>query len=142
MSFFSVSAGLIGHFFTSLFGNKGAIAQKILHEAGSFVNLAGPIVAEVDAEVRALPDQGKSIQSIEGFLKKYESDAAKVSSIAQSLAGLPSADLWHNLAVIALQTLVPAGTAGSLLNLAVELAYNIFKQSRVAPVAAPVPAAA
>lgn len=134
LSFFSV----IGHFFTSLFGNNGALAQKILHEAGSFVNLAQPIVAEVEAQIKALPDQGKSVQSIESFLSKYDTDAAKVSTVAQSLSRLPSTDLWHNLAVTALGTLAPKGTAGSLLNLAVELAYNIYKKSK----AVPVPAAA
>jgi hypothetical protein len=61
---------------------------------------------------------------------------AKVSDIAQSLSGLPSVDLWHNLAVIVLGAAAPKGTAGSLLNLAVELAYNIYKQSKAAPVPA------
>jgi hypothetical protein len=57
--------------------------------------------------------------------------------IALSLSGLPSADLWKNLAVAALGALVPGGTAASLLNLAVELAYNIYKRSKaVAPVTA------
>jgi hypothetical protein len=73
LSFFSG----IGHFFTSLFGNKGDIAQKILHEAASFVNMALPIVAEVEAEIKALPDHGKSIQAIEGFLRKHLPDASE-----------------------------------------------------------------
>lgn len=125
---------VIGHFFASLFGAKGALAQKILHDASSFVTLAEPIVAEVETEIKALPDQGKSVQAIEGFLAKYEADSGKVSSIAQTLSGLPVADLWHNLAVIALQALAPQGTATSLLNLAVELAYNLYKQSKATPV--------
>jgi hypothetical protein len=126
-------------FFKSLFGNHGNLAHKILHEAGSFVNLALPIVAEIEAEIKVLPNQGKSIQAIEGFLSKYEPDVAKAAIIAQSLDGLPSADLWKNLAVAALGALVPGGTAASLLNLAVELAYNIYKRSKAV---APVPATA
>jgi hypothetical protein len=126
---------VVGHFFASLFGAKGGLAQKVLHEAASFVNLAQPIVAEIETEIKALPDQGKSVQAIETFLGKYETDAAKVLNIATTLAALPPADLWKNLAVTALSALAPAGTASSLLNLAVELAYNIFKQSKMAPIA-------
>jgi hypothetical protein len=131
LSFFSV----IGHFFSSLFGTNGGLAQKVLHEAGSFVNMAQPIIEEIETEIKSLPDQGKSIQAIEAFLAKYDSDAIKVAGIATSLSGLPAADLWKNLAVTALSALTPAGTAASLLNLAVELAYNIFKQSKMAPIA-------
>jgi hypothetical protein len=76
--------------------------------------------------------RGRSVQAIEGFLVKYEPDAAKAANLALSLSGLPSADLWKNLAVLALGALVPGGTAASLLNLAVELAYNIYKRSKAA----------
>jgi hypothetical protein len=86
LSFFSV----IGHFFSSLFGTNGGLAQKVLHEAGSFVNMAQPIIEEIETEIKSLPDQGKSIQSIEAFLAKYDSDAVKVAGIATSLAGLPA----------------------------------------------------
>jgi hypothetical protein len=46
-------------FFGSLFGKHGDLVHKILNDAGSFVNLALPIVEEIEAEIKALPNQGK-----------------------------------------------------------------------------------
>jgi hypothetical protein len=132
----------ISHFFTSLFGKNADTAQKVLHNVSSFVTLAEPVVAEVETEVKQLAavDPNAKLQLVAKFLSKYEPDLAKVASTANSLSGLPEADLLHNLATIALSTLVPSGTAASLVNLAIELAYNIFKTksaATAAPAAAP-----
>lgn len=85
--------------------------------------------------IKAAP-QNATLEAVQKFLSKYEPDLSKVQQIAGSLAGLSSADLFHQAAVIALQTFVPAGTAASLLNLAVELAYSIFKHKSSMPAAA------
>lgn len=122
----------IGHFFAHLFGASSNEAQKVLSEVSYYVTLAEPVVAEIEDIIKTAPQSG-TVLAIEKFLSKYEPDAEKAASIAGELAKLPSADLWHNAAVLALQTLVPqAGVAASLLNLAVELAYNIFKQKAAA----------
>ncbi len=122
----------IEHFFEHLFGANSNEAQKVLGDVSHYVTLAEPIVVEVEDIIKAAP-QSAVLAAIEKFLSKYEPDLAKVATTAASLAALPSADLWHNAAVLALQTLVPqAGVAASLLNLAVELAYNIFKQKQAA----------
>ena len=133
----------IGHFFKSLFGKNSDVAQKVLHDVSSFVSLAEPIVQEVETEVKAINavDPSATLAATVKFLGKYEPDLAKVQTTASSLVGLPTTDLWHSLATIALGTVVPSGTAGSLINLAVELAYN-FVKSKSAAEATPAPAAA
>lgn len=126
----------IGHVFTSLFGAKASVAQKVLHEVSSFVQLASPIVAEIETELKASasPDAAKILV----YVQRYEKDSVVAKSFVDSLTGLPVSVIWHNVAVFALASLVPAGTASSLLNLAIEMAYSIFKAS---PAATPQPAA-
>jgi hypothetical protein len=123
MSLFSA----IGHFFASLFPGHGDAAQKVLHSVSSFVSLAVPIVAAIDQELKTVAPASSEAAAVERFLARYEPDLEKVKGVAAQLAALPSADLWHDLAVYALSTLAPAGTAQSLLRLAVELAYNLQK---------------
>jgi hypothetical protein len=121
----------IGHFFTSLFGNNGAIAQKVLHDASSFVNLALPIVQGIDTELKTVKGSVVALDIVK-FLDKYLPDVEKAEKLAASFATLPGAQLWRAVATTALQAITPVGISSSLINLAVELAYNIFKQS-VAP---------
>jgi hypothetical protein len=125
MSFFTS----IGHFFSSLFGKNGETAQKVLHEVSAFVAKAEPIVEEIETVIKALAPSDKSgiLAAIETFLAKYEPDLAKVVAAAAPLASLSGEALWRELAATALGFLSPASTAASVLNLAVELAYSIFK---------------
>jgi hypothetical protein len=125
MSFF----GSIGHFFESLFGKNSNVAQTVLHDVSSFVTLAEPIVEDVNTIIKAAPQSGTAL-AIEKFLSKYEADASKVASLAQNLAALPTADMWRNAALVALQFVAPSGTATSLLNLAIELAYQIIQKKK------------
>jgi hypothetical protein len=136
---FNIFSG-IAHFFEALFGNNGAVAQKVLHSVSSFTSLAAPIVVEVENDLKSveLTNPSTKLAAVVGFLSKYEPDIEKVTTTANSLMGLSVDNLLHNAAVIALGTVVPGGTAtASLLNLAVELAYNFFK-SKTVPVAVPV----
>lgn len=135
MSFF----GSIGHFFASLFGKNGNVAQTVLHDVSSFVSLAEPIVADVQAELKNIP-QDSVTAAIEKFLAKYAPDVTQVGGIATQLAALPAANMWQSVASMALSFLAPTGTATSLLNLAIELAYQIF-QKKQAAAAIPAPAA-
>jgi hypothetical protein len=125
----------IAHFFKSLFGPNSTAVQKLLHSISGFVGLAEPIILEVENDLKEVikaGDKTLALPKIVEFLSRYEPDVAKAGDIANSLSGLPVSDLLHNLAVIALSTVVPAGTATSLVRMAVELAYNIFKSKKAA----------
>jgi hypothetical protein len=129
----------IAHFFKSLFGDNGATVQKVLHDVSGFVGIAEPIIQEIEVEVKAIiqaGDHNATLTSMLNFLGKYEPDFNKAKQIADTLSGLPVADILHNLAVLALSTIVPAGTASSLIRMAVELAYNVFKAKKAAVAAA------
>ena len=137
---------VIGHFFASLFGSKGSVVQKVIHGVSSFVNLALPIVEEIDNDLKAVivaaPVVGPSVVgTIEKFLQKHLPDLTEISQIANGLVGQDSADALRTIAVSVLQLLVPAGTSLSLLNLAIELAYNTFKELQASKPAAATPAA-
>lgn len=121
----------IGHFFSSLFGASGNVVQTILHDISSFVNLAGPIVADLAALAKAQPDQTGLIANIERWIATYQTDAAKVAAWVGEAQKLPISDILRTAATLALSALVPAGTAQSMLNLAIELAYSVFKRQAV-----------
>jgi hypothetical protein len=129
----------IGHFFQSLFGKDSDTAQKVLHDASSFVQLAEPIVTGIETELKpaAAAHPSGTIAAVENFLVKYEPDATRVQAVAASYATLPAADLWRNTALFALQAVAPKGVASSLLNLAIELAYSIVKAKRSSIASAP-----
>ena len=129
----------IGHFFTSLFGKSAGIAQEVLHDVSSFVQLAEPIVEQVETEIKAqtADTPSSAVSAVAAFLTKYEPNLVRVQAASAALATLPAADLFRNVAVYALQAVAPKGTANSLLNLAVELAYNIYKKKTAAQTAAP-----
>lgn len=126
MSFF----GGIGHFFSSLFGKNADVAQKVLHATASYIALAGPIIAEIETELKATIETGQgsvATDKILGFIQKFEPDLDQAHTISAHLAGLPNTDLWHQLAVFGLSRIAPKGVSASIINLAVEFAYNIFK---------------
>lgn len=127
------------HFFEKLFGKKNAdAAEKVLHGVSDFVVKAEPIVADVEAILKAAPATG-TIHAIAEFIAKYEPDVMKAAKIAATLAPLTGPELFKTAAVAALSIIAPgAGIAPtSLLNLAVELAYSIFKQQAATAPAAP-----
>lgn len=130
----------IGHFLEHLFGANSNVAETILGDVSHIVTLAGPIVADVEADLKTIP-QGSTVAAIEKFLAKYAPDASKVGALAGQLAELSGPDLWRNAAQMALSFLAPAGTAASLLNLAIEFAYQIFQKKQAAAAPAPVAAA-
>lgn len=122
----------VGHFFSSLFGASGSAVQTVLHDVSSFVNLAAPIVADLDALAKAEPTQTGLIASIERWIATYEADAGRVVAWVTQAQGLPLSDVLRTGATLALSALVPAGTAQSMLNLAIELAYSVFKRKPAA----------
>lgn len=118
------------HWFQHVFGAHGENVKKVLEEAAPYVAEAAPIVQDVDLFLKAVEpsDQSGVVAALEKFLSKYEADAEKVAGAVTSLSALPLTDLWHAAAVTALGFILPQGTALSVLNLAVELAYNIAKK--------------
>ncbi len=142
---FSKLFSAIGHFFSSLFGKNADLAQKVIHDAASFANLAEPIVEEITVVVGAASAiaPNAAFTKLSGDLATVVKDEAKVQSFLTAATGYTStADLLHAAAVFILGQFVPAGTAASLINLAVELAYNISKQKAAVAPAVLVPAAA
>jgi hypothetical protein len=130
----------LGHLFKALFGAHGDIAQGILHDVSSFVQLADPIILDVESELKPIAsDKTARVAGVLKFLGKYEPDVQTAVDTANRLAGLPTEDLLRQAAVFALTTFVPAGTTASLLNLAVELAYNIFKRAQQAKASQSIP---
>lgn len=122
MSFFSS----IGHFFEKLFGEDSTVVEKVLTSASSIVTLAEPVVAGIETELKTLP-QTPTLQVIAAFLAKYMPEAQNVATEADGLSKLSGAALWQGIASTVLTYLSPAGTAASLINLAIELAYGVLK---------------
>lgn len=122
----------VGHFFSALFGKSGDIVKVILHDISSFVNLAKPIVAELALIAKLQPVQSDLVKEIEKWLGVYIEDAAKVGAWVAQAETLPYLDVLRSAATLALSALLPAGTASSIINLAIELAYNIFKREQSA----------
>ena len=129
----------IEHFFVAIFGKSADAAQKVLHNASSFIQLAEPIVEEIDTDVKAqaIANPSATMAAVSKFLTKYEPNVVRVESTVAAFATLPAADLWRNVALFALQAVAPKGTASSLLNLSIELAYNVFKSKSASQTAAP-----
>ena len=126
---------LITHFFASLFGRDGDTAQQVLHHVSSFVGLAKPIVEDIETTVKIVPDETGRLDAAGKFLSKYEPDVEQVQAMLGTFEKLGPADLARQLALAALHSMVPVGTASSVLTLAIELAYSIVK-ARQASVAA------
>jgi hypothetical protein len=126
----------IGSWFKGLFSNFGTTVQEILHGISSAVNLAVPLVTELSGIAAANPTGSALITDIEKWLGKFETDATAVQTWTTSVAGLSTAAILQSAASFALKALVPAGVLQSDINLAIELAYAIFK--RTAPTGTPV----
>ncbi len=119
----------VGHFFQSLFGGSGSLVQSVLHDVSSFVNLASPIVADLAAIAKASPTQSGLIAAVEKWIEAYQADAPKIASWVAQAQGLATSDVLRSAAELAMSAIVPAGTAQSTINLAIELAYSVFKKS-------------
>lgn len=121
---------IIGHWFSSLFHGSGDVVQQVLHGVSSFVNLAAPIVEKLAEIDKALPASAITIAA-QKVLEIYQQDAAVVSNWLASVKDMTdAADILRSAATAALSALVPAGAASSAINLAIELAYSIYKASK------------
>jgi hypothetical protein len=136
----------------SLFGKAGSVVHTVLNDVAGITNVATPIVTELAAIASVSPSPTWLISEIEKWLGTYLKDAPAIAQWVANAQTLSTADILRTAATTALSVLVPSGTAASLINLAVELAYNVFKAAKKAPamvpaaipatVPAPIPAAA
>ena len=129
--------GTIGKFFSGLLPHHQDAANEVLKDVSVYLPMALTCVTAVENELKIAGNP--SAVQIGKFLSKYEPDLQKVVATAQQLAALPASDLFHEAALYALNTLAPPGVTQSLLNLAVEMAYNILKASAPAPAPTPTP---
>ncbi len=140
MSLLTKAEGGLEHLLSPLLHDApgGHLAQSVLADVEHLYTLAQPIVLEIQNDLKsvATSDQSALIEATAKFLNKYEEDAGYLQVMLTQYTALPPSDRWHDLAVFALQKLAP-GVDISLLNLAVELAYNILKRSLTTPTAAP-----
>jgi hypothetical protein len=131
----------LGAYFQALWGRAGGAIQTVLHDSASIVRVATPIVEELAALAAAAPHRAGLLAEIENWLATYVKDAPAIGAWLDKAQGLPVSDVLRTAATTAVAALVPGGTAESLINLGVELAYNAFKAAR-APGASPAGSAA
>jgi hypothetical protein len=125
----------IGHFFTSLFGNNGSTVAKVLHGVSNFVNLAEPIVSELASLSSGFSSSTALIQAIQKWLPLYMTDAKAIAAWSASQDGKSTSEILHSAATTALSAFLPPGALQSDINLAIELAYSIYKKSIQTPIA-------
>ena len=124
MSFVST----LEHDLASVFAHRADAANALFTEILPIVNLAGPVVAAVERELKPVLPAGADERAvkIEAFLAGYTPKSANLTAQAQTLAQEPAALLLRNAAKFAVQTLVPNPILDSLLNLVIETAYQLY----------------
>lgn len=122
------------NWFTNLFTGKDKIIS-LIDSAKAFVEKALPVVQAIEEQIKPfVNDNNKAFLNLKlvTFLSKYNFDFDYVTKIAEQLVKLPNADLLFNLALEVLKVAAPTNTPLSVLRLAVELAYNLYKASKTA----------
>lgn len=119
--------------FKGLFSNKDKIIS-IIDSAKVFVEKALPIVEAINNQVKPFlaGSEATKYALLSSFLLKYSGNIKGVASTTEALLKLPNADLLFNLALEILKLAAPTNTSLSVLRLAVELAYNLYKASQKA----------
>lgn len=95
-----------------------------------FVDWAYPIVKEIDEKLKPLLKGGTPVvEALTKFFEEYVDDLDEVVDLVHSLKDLPLADMLANVAIELLKLKSGSNIALSVLRLAVELAYNLYKQA-------------
>lgn len=105
---------------------------ELLQGVNVFIDYARPIVERIDKQLKPLLklDNTPVFDTIKKFLEEYSDEFDDVVEIANKLKDLPMADLLANVAIECLKLHSSAHVSLSVLRLAVELAYNVYKQSK------------
>lgn len=111
---------------------------EILEGLDVFFNKALPIVKQIDEELKPelkklAAENGDEIdvyEKILAFLKKFEGVFLNAVEVAQRVYKLPLPDMLFTIAIEILKSQSTANPSLSLLRLAIELAYNVYKKSK------------
>lgn len=119
-------------------GTKELKVIEILEGLDVFFNKALPIVKQIDEELKPAlrklaaenGDEVDVYETILWFLKKFEDTLGDVFVIAQKVYKLPIPDMLFTIALEILKAQSTTNPSLSLLRLAIELAYNVYKSSK------------
>ena len=125
----------LGHFFSHLFPHNAKEVQSLLTEISPYVNLASPIVQDIETELKPAltEDQVQKAEVLNSFLQKYIHQEQDLQAKVNSLLGLPTADILRDTAETILALVLPATLDKSLLNLIIETAYQLYRRAFSAP---------
>lgn len=119
-------------------GAKEFKVIEILEGLNDFFNKALPIVQQIDEELKPKlkvikADGGDSIDTYEAilwFLEKFKEHLGDIVEIAQRVYLLPLPDMLFTIAIEILKAQSTSNPSLSMLRLAVELAYNVYKKTK------------
>lgn len=119
-------------------GSKELKVIEILEGLDVFFNKALPIVKQIDEELKPelrklASENGDEIdvyEKILEFLKKFEGVFLNAVEVAQRVYKLPFPDMLFTIALEILKSQSVTNPSLSLLRLAIELAYNVYKKSK------------
>lgn len=111
---------------------------EILEGVNDFFNKALIIVQQIDEELKPRlkaisADGGDSIDTYETilwFLEKFKEHLGDIVEIAQRVYLLPLPDMLFTIAIEILKSQSIGNPSLSILRLAVELAYNVYKRTK------------
>lgn len=119
-------------------GTKELKVIEILEGLDTFFNKALPIVKQIDEELKPAlrklasenGDEVDVYETILWFLKKFEDTLGDVFEVAQRVYKLPIPDMLFTIALEILKAQSSTNPSLSILRLAIELAYNVYKKSK------------
>lgn len=111
------------------FASAKSAVVTLAHNIEQLVYVVQPIVEEIDKHLKpAVKDSELTVrEAIEVFLGRYDIDKALAAEQAAKLAYFPTADMLFNVAVLVAKQTTSVPSELSKLNLAIELAYNLYK---------------
>lgn len=111
---------------------------EILEGVDVFLNRALPIVRKIDEELKPILKQSykdkagemEIYSSVLWFLNQFQDVLDDVLELVDKVYLLPLPDMLFTIAVEILKAQSPNNPSISILRLAVELAYNVYKNSK------------
>ena len=111
---------------------------EILEGLNDFFNKALPIVQQIDEELKPslkklTAEGGDSVDTYEtilAFLSKFKEYIGDIAEVAQRVYLLPLPDMLFTIAIEILKSQSTSNPSLSMLRLAVELAYNVYKRTK------------
>lgn len=123
------------NWFGAFFGKNASRAKEVLESVSKLIDVALPIVEDIDQTIKQFlkvhsHQPGMIYDGIVEFLQLRGVPESESREAANTLRFMPTADILVNLALLLLQRNAAASAGYSLLRLAIELAYNIYKGTR------------